>query len=84
MSSHYMHTFSRQQAEIGRAIDEIGAETGARIIGALAGALRTLLRWQRRDQDRRRLARMEPHLLADMGISREQAERLSAKMFWVA
>ena len=43
---------------------------------------RTLLRWQRRHDDRLRLAAMDDRLLRDIGISREQAAAEAQKPFW--
>lgn len=39
--------------------------------------------WNKRDQDRRRLAEMEPHLLKDLGIEPYEVSREVAKRFWV-
>jgi uncharacterized protein YjiS (DUF1127 family) len=43
---------------------------------------RTLLRWQRRYNDRLRLVAMDDRLLGDIGISREQAAVETQKPFW--
>ena len=43
-----------------------------------------LLSWQRRADSRRRLAAMDSRMLADMGITREAAEREAKKPFWQA
>lgn len=43
---------------------------------------RTLLRWQRRHDDRLHLAAMDDRLLRDIGISREQAAAEAQKPFW--
>lgn len=40
--------------------------------------------WHERWQNRRRLAEMEPHLLDDIGITREQALAEARKPFWKA
>ena len=42
----------------------------------------TLLIWQRRAQERDRLATLDPHLLSDMGISAAEAAREAAIPFW--
>ena len=56
---------------------------------ALAGLSRlprmlveTLLTWQRRAQERDRLATLDPRLLSDMGISAAEAAREAAIPFW--
>jgi uncharacterized protein YjiS (DUF1127 family) len=46
--------------------------------GALARLLGTLKRWQLNVRTRRQLARLDPHLLADAGISLAELE----KPFW--
>jgi uncharacterized protein YjiS (DUF1127 family) len=42
----------------------------------------TLLIWQRRAQERDRLATLDPRLLSDMGISAAEAAREAAIPFW--
>ena len=42
----------------------------------------TLLIWQRRAQERDRLATLDPRLLSDMGISEAAAAREAAIPFW--
>ncbi len=42
----------------------------------------TLLTWQRRAQERDRLATLDPRLLGDMGISAAEAAREAAIPFW--
>ena len=42
----------------------------------------TLLTWQRRADERNRLATLDPRLLADMGISEAAAAREAAIPFW--
>ena len=37
--------------------------------------------WHKR-RERQRLAELDDHLLADIGVSREQAEQESRKWFW--
>ncbi len=42
----------------------------------------TLLTWQRRADERRRLATLDPRLLSDMGISEAAAAQEAAIPFW--
>ncbi len=42
----------------------------------------TLLTWQRRAEERDRLATLDPRLLSDMGISEAAAAREAAIPFW--
>lgn len=46
------------------------------------GVLGLLAAWIERRRQRRALAALDDHLLRDLGISREEAERESAKPFW--
>lgn len=48
----------------------------------LQAVWRTLLCWQRRANDRRRLAEMGDDLLKDIGISRVDAQAEARKPFW--
>lgn len=50
--------------------------------GVLRTVWRTLLRWQRRHDERLRLAAMDDRLLSDVGISRAQAAAEAEKPFW--
>ncbi len=49
---------------------------------AAVRAVRTLLTWQERDQQRRHLAALDDRLLSDIGISRADAAREAAVPFW--
>jgi uncharacterized protein YjiS (DUF1127 family) len=44
----------------------------------------TLLVWQMRARQRARLAEMEPHRLADIGVTASEARREARKPFWRA
>jgi uncharacterized protein YjiS (DUF1127 family) len=48
----------------------------------LAAPLETLRLWAQRRQQRRALATLDGHLLTDIGLSPEQADREAAKPFW--
>ncbi len=62
----------------------------ARVLEGLAAELSrlprtlvdTLLTWQRRAEERDRLATLDPRLLSDMGISEAAAAREAAIPFW--
>jgi uncharacterized protein YjiS (DUF1127 family) len=56
----------------------------AQLARAPSAVFGTLLTWQVRANQRRRLAEMEFHRLADMGISPAEAWREAAKPFWRA
>lgn len=46
-------------------------------------SVRTVLRrWRQRQRERTELARLDPRTLADIGLTRAQAEFLSNKPFW--
>lgn len=58
--------------------------SAAKRAGWPARLLDTLFNWQRRVEDRRRLSELDDRLLADMGISRTDAQYESSKPFWKA
>ena len=49
---------------------------------AAARVLATFREWRRRARDRAQLAALDDRMLADIGISRAEAEFLSNKPFW--
>ena len=49
---------------------------------ATAWALGTLRRWRQRRRERDQLARLDARMLADIGLSRGDAEFLINKPFW--
>ncbi len=49
---------------------------------ALLALVRLLLAWQERADERLRLREMDDHMLKDIGVSRAEALRESAKPFW--
>lgn len=52
------------------------------VTNILAQALTSLGQWRRRTRDRTQLARLDDRMLADIGISRAEAEFLANKPFW--
>ena len=56
----------------------------ASVARAPSAVFGTLLTWQMRANERARLAEMEAHRLADMGIAPAEARREAAKPFWRA
>lgn len=62
-----------------------GAREGSMLQRASAGARRILAtsrEWRRRARDRASLGALDDRLLADIGISRADAEFLANKPFW--
>ena len=55
-----------------------------RLVRLPLAALETLLLWQQRSSERRRLREMDDRLLKDMGLSRADAEREGSLPFWRA
>jgi uncharacterized protein YjiS (DUF1127 family) len=54
-----------------------------RSAGAAAGRLLAMLReWRRRARDRAELASLDDRMLADIGVTRTEAEFLGNKPFW--
>jgi uncharacterized protein YjiS (DUF1127 family) len=69
--------------DAGRPIDEIGRHSAVHRAGN-AGR-RTLAKfgeWRRRSKDRARLAALDDRMLADIGVTRAEAEFLINKPFW--
>ena len=50
----------------------------------IVNAMDTVLDWQDRARQRRRLGEMDDHLLRDIGLSRADLEYESSKPFWRA
>lgn len=48
----------------------------------LRGVLATIEFWRERARQRRRLARLDDRMLADIGVTRAQARREARKWFW--
>jgi len=78
MSNIHSRTLQRHHIEAPRVLDGF--------LGWVPGVPRTLfqtlLTWQRRAQERDRLASLDPRLLSDMGISAAEAAREAAIPFW--
>ncbi len=53
------------------------------VLGTAWHAVATVNRWRETARQRRHLAALETHQLADIGISAEQARREAAKPFWI-
>ncbi len=60
------------------------ASFGEFLLEAAARALRTLLTWQERDQQRRALAQLDARMLKDIGLSRAEVDLELRKPFWHA
>ena len=57
--------------------------SAAQSASAAAGRILAMLReWRRRSRDRASLATLDDRMLADIGITRADAEYLSDKPFW--
>ncbi len=60
------------------------ASFGEILLEAAARALRTLLTWQERDQQRRALSQLDARMLKDIGVSRAEVDLELRKPFWQA
>lgn len=62
----------------------VGASSGRenRLMLSALKLNRLLNRWISRHRQRRQLAQLEPHLLSDIGLSREQVQKEVARPFW--
>ena len=70
-------------ADIGRCATVIPRHPGSHKVGhAAARLLATILAWRRRARDRAELAALDDRMLADIGLSRAEAEFLGNKPFW--
>ncbi len=78
MTNIQCQTLQQHHIETPKVFDGIVAEL-LRLPRTLVG---TLLTWQRRADERDRLASLDPRLLADMGISEGAAAREAAIPFW--
>ncbi len=78
MTNIQSQTLQQQPIETPRVFNSIVIEL-ARLPRTL---VETLLTWQRRADERDRLATLDPRLLADMGISEAAAAREAAIPFW--
>ena len=58
--------------------------TASTVFGWPRRILATLVTWQARADGRRHLSELDDRLLADMGVSRAEADRESRKPFWIA
>jgi uncharacterized protein YjiS (DUF1127 family) len=66
-----------------RSFGEFRRPSARQVLGHAAAGLRAKFReWRRRAGDRSELARLDDRMLADIGISRAEAEFLSSKPFW--
>ncbi len=82
MTNIQCQTLQQHHIEAPKVFDGIVAEL-LRLPRTLARTLvGTLLTWQRRAEERDRLATLDPRLLADMGISEAAAAREAAIPFW--
>ncbi len=78
MTNIQCQTLQQHHIETPKVLDGIVAEL-SRLPRLL---VETLLTWQRRADERDRLATLDPRLLADMGISEAAAAREAAIPFW--
>ena len=82
MTSIYSQTLQQHHIVAPRAFAPVfgGIVTGLSRLPRML--VETLLTWQRRAQERDRLATLDPRLLSDMGISAAEAAREAAIPFW--
>lgn len=63
--------------------ESVAAAWTGSVAPALVSALAIAARWIERSRQRRALAEMEAHRLADIGLTAEEAHRESVKLFWL-
>ena len=57
-------------------------DIGSSVRNLVAGAINTVLEWNRRSRQRRQLSTLDDRFLRDMGILGEQARAEFSKPFW--
>ena len=82
MTSIQYQTLPQRRIEAPRVLAQVVDGIIAELARLPRTLLATLLIWQRRAEDRRHLATLDPRLLIDMGISEAAAARESAIPFW--
>ena len=78
MTNIQSQTLQQRHIEVSQVFSGIG--TG--LLRLPRTLVETLLTWQRRADERDRLATLDPRLLSDMGISEAAAAREAAIPFW--
>jgi len=69
--------------DAGGSVTQVQRHSGSHRMSHIAARLSTTLRgWRRRAKDRAQLAALDERTLADIGISRAEAEFLANKPFW--
>ncbi len=69
--------------DAGHSVSEVPRHSAVHWVGdAVARLVTTLRAWRRRTRDRAELAALDDRMLADIGISRAEAEFLGNKPFW--
>ena len=56
--------------------------SAARLVRGVARLVFQIVHWRDQVEGRRLLARLDDRMLRDIGLSRSEAERESAKFFW--
>jgi uncharacterized protein YjiS (DUF1127 family) len=69
--------------EAGHSVTEVPRYSALHRVSHVVARLSTTLRaWRRRAKDRAQLAALDDRMLADIGLSRAEAEFLGSKPFW--
>ncbi len=82
MTNIQSQTLQRHHIEAPRVFGRVFTSIVAGLLRLPRTLVETLLTWQRRADERDRLATLDPRLLADMGISEAEAAREAAIPFW--
>ena len=82
MTSLQFQTLQRRHMVVPRVLAPVFGGIAAGLSRLPRTLVETLLTWQRRADERQRLATLDPRLLRDMGISEAAAAREAAIPFW--
>ena len=68
--------------QLWKALERTPTHASSRHVPSPFGWISALIRMEARWRQRRTLLELDDHLLRDIGITRQQAEREAAKSFW--
>jgi uncharacterized protein YjiS (DUF1127 family) len=66
------------------AAGSLAPDAGPRnLLRLVTGAAQSLVTWAKRRRQRRALSELDAHLLRDIGLAREDVERVCSQSFWM-
>ncbi|GEM_PF-1681676 len=82
MTNIQSQTLQQRRIEAPQVLSQVFGGIATGLLRVPQTLVETLLTWQRRADERNRLATLDPRLLSDMGISEGEAAREAAIPFW--